>query len=52
MLSMLKTYINEMGITDNFYQQMVNTEPSRMAIYYWDDYANLVPEIDPVFRRS
>jgi hypothetical protein len=33
MLSMLKTYVNEMGITDNFYQQMVNTEPSRMAMY-------------------
>jgi hypothetical protein len=41
MLSMLKSYANEMGITDNFYQQMVNTEPSRMAMYYWDDYTKL-----------
>ena len=51
MLSMLKNYVNEMGITDNFYQVMVNTEPSRMAIYYWDDYTKLVPEIDPVYAE-
>jgi hypothetical protein len=51
MLSMLKTYVNEMGITDNFYQQMVKTEPSRMAMYYLDDYTKLVPEIDPVYAE-
>ena len=33
MLSEVKQYIAEMGITDNFYQQMMNTEPSQMAIY-------------------
>ena len=51
MLSMLKSYVNEMGITDNFYQQMVNTEPSRMTMYYWDDYTKLVPENDPVYAE-
>ena len=33
MLSQVKQYIAEMGITDNFYQQMVNTEPSQMVVY-------------------
>ena len=51
MLSMLKNYVNEMGITDNFYQQMVNTEPSRMMMYYSDNYTGLVPEIDAVYAE-
>jgi hypothetical protein len=33
MLSNVKQYIAEMGITDNFCQQMVNTESSRMVFY-------------------
>jgi hypothetical protein len=33
MLSQVRQYIVEMGITDNFYQQLVNTEPSQMAVY-------------------
>jgi hypothetical protein len=33
MLSQLRRYVAEMGITENFYQQMVNTEPSQMVIY-------------------
>src|SRR5258707_874679 len=28
MLQKLKSYVQEMGVTDNFYQEMVNTEPS------------------------
>ena len=37
-----------MGITDTFYEQMVNTEPSQMVIYNSDNYVKLVPENDPV----
>jgi hypothetical protein len=33
MLSQVKQYVAEMGITDNFYQQMVNTEPAQMVVY-------------------
>jgi len=48
MLSQIKQYITEMGITDNFYERMVNTEPSRMATYNMEDSLSLVPERDPV----
>jgi hypothetical protein len=33
MLSQVRQYVAEMGITENFYQQMVNTEPSQMVVY-------------------
>jgi hypothetical protein len=51
MLSGIKQYITEMGITDNFYEQMVNTEPSQMVIYNSDNYVKLVPENDPVHQE-
>jgi hypothetical protein len=47
MLSMVKSYVAEMGITENFYQQMVNTEPSKIAIYSENNYQTLVPSTDP-----
>ena len=38
-----------MGITDNFYQQMVNTEPSQIVIYQGGaDLEALIPYEDPV----
>jgi hypothetical protein len=49
LLSQIKGYVSEMGITDNFYQQMVNTPPSQMATYGWSDYRTLVPENDPTY---
>ena len=49
MLTMVKSYITEMGITDNFYQQMVNTEPSKMLIYEEGDYTSIVPATDPTY---
>lgn len=51
MLSMVKSYVAEMGITENFYQQMVNTEPSKIVIYNANDYQNIVPAYDPVFAE-
>ena len=51
MLSLIKNYVTEMGITDNFYQQMVNTEPSQLVIYNSSDYRKLIPEYDPVYAE-
>jgi hypothetical protein len=50
MLSLVKQYVAEMGVTDNFYQQMVNTETSQMVIYK-DNYKKLAPEYDPVYQE-
>ena len=51
MLSGIKQYITEMGITDSFYEQMVNTEPSQMVVYNSDNYVKLVPQDDPVHQE-
>jgi hypothetical protein len=51
MLSLIKSYIAEMGITDNFYQQMVNTEPLQVIKYGSSDYKILIPESDPVYEE-
>src|SRR5215208_27883 len=51
MLAMVKQYVAEMRITENFYELIVNTEPSKMTIYRIDDYAKLVPEKDAVFQE-
>ena len=51
MLSGIKQYITEMGITDSFYEQMVNTDPSRMVVYDSDNYEKLVPDNDPVHQE-
>ena len=48
---MVKQYVAEMRITENFYELIVNTEPSKMTIYRIDDYAKLVPEKDAVFQE-
>jgi hypothetical protein len=52
MLTLLRQYVADMGIIENFYEQMVNTEHTKTAIYRIDSYANLVPEIDPVFQEA
>jgi len=51
MLALLREYVAEMGVAENFYDQMVNTENTKTAIYRIDNYANLVPEMDPGFRE-
>ena len=48
MLAAVKNYVAEMGVSDNFYQQMVNTEPSQIVIYNHSDYQKLVPASDPI----
>jgi hypothetical protein len=49
MLATVKSYVAEMGVMDFFYQQMVNTEPSKMLRYDFETYTTVVPEIDPVY---
>jgi hypothetical protein len=38
-----------MGVTDLFYQEMVNTEPADIRLYRGDDIDRLVPHRDPTF---
>jgi hypothetical protein len=47
MLATVKSYVAEMGVTDNFYQEMVNTEPSGIRIYRMATIGRLLPETDP-----
>ena len=49
MLVLIKQYVAEMGIAENFYDQMMNTGHTETAIYRMDSYTNLVPEVDPGF---
>jgi hypothetical protein len=49
MLTLIKQYVAEMGIAEEFYDEMINTEASKTAIYRMDGYTILVPEIDPGF---
>jgi hypothetical protein len=51
MLSQIKQYVAEMGVTDNFYQQMVNTEPARMLKYDLLASEALIPRTDPVYEE-
>lgn len=49
LLTLIKQYVAEMGVAEEFYEQMINTDASRTATYRIDSYAILVPEIDPGF---
>jgi hypothetical protein len=46
MLHMVKDYVQTMGVTDSFYQEMANTEPSNMQLYRGDQILKLVSEYD------
>jgi hypothetical protein len=52
MLSLLRQYVAEMGVAEDFYDQMINTEASKTAIYRIDSYAHLIPEMDPGFLEA
>lgn len=54
LLKSLKNYIEEMGITEDFYREMVNTEPSNMVLYGSKykglrDVYRIVPNLDPTY---
>ena len=52
LLTLIKQYVAEMGVAEDFYDQMIHTDASRTAIYRMDTYANLVPEMDPGFQET
>jgi hypothetical protein len=47
MLQKIKEYVQSMGVTDLFYQEMVNTEPANIRLYRGDEIQKLVPTHDP-----
>ena len=47
--STVKAYVQEMGITDTFFERMFNTDPSGMEIYRGSDLEKIVPATDPVY---
>jgi hypothetical protein len=51
MLQMIKDYVQSMGVTDLFYQEMVNTEPSNIRLYPNEGIKKLVPENDPTYEE-
>jgi hypothetical protein len=51
MLLAIKEYVSEMGVTENFYQQMINTDPASMRTYRFKDADTIVSKEDPVFSE-
>jgi hypothetical protein len=54
MMLSLKRYVEEMGLTDNFYREMANTEPSSMILYGNKETGRkniyqIVPNVDPTY---
>jgi hypothetical protein len=49
MLQKIKAYVQSMGVTDSFYEEMVNTEPSKIHLYRTDAIEKLVPIKDPTY---
>lgn len=49
MLQKIKDYVREMGVSEAFYDAMVNTEVSDIRLYRGDEIKKLVPETDPTY---
>jgi hypothetical protein len=49
MLQRVKDYVREMGISDAFYDAMVNTEVSEARLYRGNEIKILVPDTDPTY---
>ena len=43
----VKTYVEEMGITDSFFERMYNTDPSNIEVLRGDQSQKIVPFRDP-----
>jgi hypothetical protein len=52
LLTLIKQYVAEMGVAEDFYERMISTDASKTAIYRIDSYALLVPEIDPGYLEA
>ena len=51
MMAAVKKYVASMGISDRFYELMMNTDPSKMRRYKGDKIESLVPRLDPVYEE-
>jgi hypothetical protein len=51
MLSSIRRYVAEMGVTDDFYQKMVNTEPAEMLVFDSENYTTMIPKDDPLYQE-
>ena len=49
MLQRIKDYVREMGVSNSFYEAMVNTEVSDIRFYHGNEIKKLVPETDPAY---
>ena len=49
MLQRIKDYVREMGVSDAFYDAMVNTEVSEVRLYHGVEIKKLVSETDPTY---
>jgi hypothetical protein len=47
--TVVKKYVEEMGITDTFFERMFNTDPSAIDIYRGEMSEKIVPVTDPVY---
>jgi len=50
MLQDIRSYVSEMGVTEEFFNIMVNTDPANVRLYR-ADIEDLVPEKDPVWEE-
>jgi hypothetical protein len=49
MLKSLRSYVGEMGITDEFANVMINTPPDKVRVFIGDEIESIVPRLDPFF---
>jgi hypothetical protein len=49
MLQRIRDYVREMGVSDAFYDAMVNTEVSEVRLYHGDEIKKIIPETDPTY---
>jgi hypothetical protein len=49
MLSDIRKYVKEMGITNRFTEIMINTPPESMQRFYFDEIKAIVPPEDPIY---
>jgi hypothetical protein len=52
MQAAVRKYVEEMGITDSFFERMYNTDPSNIEILRGDQSQKIVPLRDPVYDET
>jgi hypothetical protein len=52
MLSAIRFYVTEMGISDEFSNIMMNTDPENVRIFEGSDILQIVPKQDPLYNEA